>query len=166
MHGTRTCNCCGGTLVEGLAAVYKCGRGVTDGSNACPGMVGEFLQSAVNINFQGYPLAYNENLTAIILPPGDWDIRVTMGLTVLYGFVQFILQPQPPGLSNDLGQADIAVIGSGFTQAAFYSNLFAMARANVSVPTPLIFNVIIDQSGNSALTGGSALLVLEARRMR
>ena len=47
--------------------------GVTDGSDAAPGFVGEVIS---NVNTAGVPLTTvtNANITTIPLTPGDWDV--------------------------------------------------------------------------------------------
>jgi hypothetical protein len=52
------------------------GIGVTDGSDAAPGHIGEFLSASVQ---PGSPLVATSNvvmnITTLTLPPGDWDLQ-------------------------------------------------------------------------------------------
>jgi hypothetical protein len=66
-------------------------KGVTDGSNAAPGEVGEFLQAVISTYVQ-LPTGTNTLVGSLVLPPGDWDARAAwrvgaggMGSAIIYG---------------------------------------------------------------------------------
>ena len=63
------------------------GEGVTDGSNAAPGMIGEFLQADNNaspinmLNNQFYAV------TQLTVTPGDWDVMAQFAFAVISGSI-------------------------------------------------------------------------------
>ena len=132
--------------------------GVTDGSNAAPGQVGEFIQSTTAVN---YPAGVLTQLviSSLVVPPGDWDIYGACFYSVPVGFFGFNLSPEPAGISNDIrGQVGASVVDLGGVIAS-------MARGSFSVPTLLAFSVTVDQR-TAGLLSGVAYLTINARRRR
>jgi hypothetical protein len=137
-------------------------RGVTDGSDAAPGIVGEFVQTTTNFNISGAMGAVN-TVTATVLSPGDWDC--TAGVypgTVLKGMIMG-LNPIPVGVTT--GMTGIAIDQSAMAADATEVIVIGFpARALVSVPTQFTFNVTsnVIAAGNAA----AAQLLFVARRRR
>lgn len=141
-------------------------KGVTDGSDAAPGMVGEFMKGQVDIAFGGYPQITQTTVSPLVLSPGDWDIRAAMSFTVPINVGSFQLSPIPTGVSNSM----IGAIGVSDPTAWAMQNALSLigktARGSVSVPTLLPFSIYISQLGLTTMTAGTATLFVEARRMR
>jgi hypothetical protein len=132
--------------------------GVTDGSNAAAGQVGEFLSNTAS----GVPLTSSAALTVVslTLSPGDWDV---------WGLVE--LDPSAPaqalvaGFSTVTNQLGAYTICINTTEALFY-NPFNQAppvnRYNVTVATTVYLVVQCNFTGASCSADGQ----MYARRMR
>ena len=132
--------------------------GVTDGSDAVAGMVGQFIQTATTV---GYTANTNQTsfLNAASLPAGDWDCWwYTNYDTGILGAQNF-LSPIPPGFSGDMNM-NFSQVGAA-TVDDF--NLASPAvRGLISVATPMVFNItILPSTSNGTLT-----FVFNARRRR
>lgn len=138
--------------------------GVTDGSNAAPGYVGEFITGNSAFN---YPAAtYTTfNLTPLVMPAGDWNMWAFMGVSTAIDSATFYLNPIPLGVSNGMG----ALSGVKGTPTGPVSELATMvcpmARGSFSVPTALAFFAAVDQTAGS-LPAGNGYLNVNARRVR
>jgi hypothetical protein len=138
--------------------------GVTDGSNAPAGQVGEYLIGQTTMAYAAYPAETTQALTPLTLPAGDWDIAVSMLASTYVGGMEFYLSPSVPGVSNGLEAFNFV---QGITSGADQSiSLLGVARGSFSVPSLLGFIGIVYQSGYTGLTGGTAYLRAEARRAR
>lgn len=139
--------------------------GVTDGSRAAPGIVGEYIRSQIDIPITAGTVN-NSVVSPLVVQPGDWNLWASMWFSVLVGPVSFILSPPPTGTSNAMGAwaGSIASAGTGSVLEAIILN-GQMTAASFSVPSVLPFNVRIDQSLGS-LTAGTATFLVEGRRMR
>lgn len=119
-----------------IAGIEKSGSnlptvGVTDGSNAQPGQVGEFVYMAAPAPFG----TGTSMLNLGVLQPGDWDCWAWMDnqdgtVTTIESF----LNPLPAGFSNNMN----AFTYSG-TPAEDLTLVQPAARANITVPTLLVF---------------------------
>lgn len=132
--------------------------GVTDGSNALPGHVGEFVAlQAPDINF---PTATSTvSVVAGTLAPGDWNVQAYAYINVGITGAQFYLSPQPPGISDSMG-AVIALFG--------HENVTLvgpLVRANIVAPTVLQFSCTTNNDGPGPTPGIMSVRVA-ARRMR
>lgn len=126
--------------------------GVTDGSNALPGTVGEFVElHAPDIAF---PTATTTS-TAIagILPAGDWAVQAYAYVSGAVTGAQFYLDPQPPGVSDSMGavlalsgQENITLVGP-------------MVRASLSAATVLTFSATTNNEGPGAAPGTMSVRV-------
>lgn len=136
--------------------------GVTDGSDAAPGIVGEFIQTAPSFNISG-ALAANNTVVAAVLAPGDWDCQAGIYPGAGMKGLSMQLSPQPVGVSNAMtGTAgDLSAI----TVDTSYLLLISLAaRALVSVPTQMTFNVL--SNFLAAGSAATATMVFSARRRR
>jgi hypothetical protein len=122
--------------------------GITDGSSALPGQVGEVLngQATLNIPAVGAGVNYQTNASPLILTPGDWMCFNYAWWSDLYEGVYFYLNPYPAGSSTDMAGGLFSP--TGITDATIADG--APAHILVSQPTRLAYSV----SMNGA-TGGS-----------
>lgn len=141
--------------------------GVTDGSNAGPGQVGEFLGGQVGFSYAAYPSITNQTVSLTVIPPGDWDLWAWIWLSTATSGAFFGLDPAPTGISNNMaGLNTFAGAGALDNLSEQILLLGAQARGSFSVPTLLPFVVIIDQSGATGLPAGTGELAFNARRRR
>lgn len=169
--------------------------GVTDGSEAQPGTIGEFIQGTTTINYQGFPNGnIFRNVSVLTVPPGDWDLWTYSQMfpppgndTALPGLalVQYQLEgPLPPGLSGYLQQIIggelkptsalqqlTTLLGGTWPTAAinmqFYlSGAGPTVRGNFCKATPLNFLVFIDCSTAPGMPSGQFALTVSGRRRR
>lgn len=139
--------------------------GVTDGSDAAPGQVGEFIKASSGFSYSASPVVTTSSLSVIIVQPGDWDLWAFIsGMTTNFGGAAFYLNPVPTGMSNNLGTVN--GIGSSSLVEQNATVVSAMARGLFSVPTLLAFTVTIDQSNTTGILAGSGQLSVEGRRRR
>ena len=132
--------------------------GVTDGSKAAPGEVGELIIGTANTAYPASSLNWNATLSPLVVPPGDWLLTSSMGFSTMIQGAYFYLSPLPPGISNNMsGQAYTAN-----TTAAEFTLIGTVASLSVSVPTLLPFFVNLDTLTNA----GTAYIQVEGRRMR
>lgn len=143
--------------------------GVTDGSDAAPGMVGEFNEYEADVQFAAYPANTQVVASLGVVQPGDWDMTVTGGpqggnLRAL----DFFLSPKPLGMSNEMrGVLFVTTVpGNMFTGIQDSVVMGQFARGSFAVPTLLAFNVTMDNSGDPTSVASVVRLVLTARRMR
>jgi hypothetical protein len=149
--------------------------GVTDGSTAQPGEVGEYLQGIIDYtNVPAPPGGVDGVVSAIvtplILPPGDWDVEVTFRAG--YGLNSFFasLTPLPTGVTSAFVIAATPEVDMRFFDWTFQG---PRGAANVSVPTLLAFTVNLGIVGGTSETNGGApgsggwfTTIVTARRMR
>jgi hypothetical protein len=138
--------------------------GVTNGSNAQPGQVGEYIQWYIATQ----PFAVGDNVTQSVtlgvLQPGDWQCWCGFAVNGPTGNVWVQLNPTPAGFSTNMwGQAqeDLGTYGG----VAGFTVLTMDARASLSVPTAVVYSLGID----NAATGATATLgnfTFGARRAR
>lgn len=63
------------TTLQNALASFQPVRGVTNGSNALAGNIGEYIESLVAENtIGGWVNGVPKNITSISLTPGDWDV--------------------------------------------------------------------------------------------
>lgn len=121
--------------------------GVTDGSNAAPGQVGEFLLGRSTFPFLATPNVTTGTITPLVVQPGDWDIWGVMdsGGVAVTG-VSFVLAPVPVGMLDPVAAAFFA----GTSSEGIIIN--GLGRGNFTVATALTFNLVVSQEN----TGGAA----------
>lgn len=153
-----------------IAALEKSGSsvpllGVTNGSNAQPGQVGEFISATGSFPYTAYSSTTSVTLTPIVVQPGDWDFRATLGFSSYVGGAFMELVPSPAGMSNPMTGA----VNFGSSGAATVEELLllsATARGSFSVPTLMPFSCTVFQLSASTLPAGTATFNFEGRRMR
>lgn len=148
-------------LVDGIAASGSNLPliGVTNGSQAQPGQVGEYVEIEVSVPYTA--ATQTQTVTMGILQPGDWDVWQFCSFTTYVTGAQFNLAPVPAGFSHILFGASEAS-GSGTVGIVVVS---AAAQASISVPTLVVFS--LTTNGTSAgPAAGTANMFFCARRRR
>ena len=136
--------------------------GITDGSNAAAGQVGEYLSSvvstAVTLTAGGYTVVGTLSLTA-----GDWDVWGEADFNLTTSSTQQIAAM----IATTTGQPNLGDAASRYqnvVNSAGGANFFvpmSLARINVSATTTLYLNMFI-QNGMSG--GGTGKLCARRRR--
>jgi hypothetical protein len=137
--------------------------GVTDGSNAPAGYVGEFISTSANMSFAASPAITTQTLSTLVVPAGDWDVDAYAGFSTFTGPLWFVLSPAPTGISNPMNAASIGISSSMSSQDVVLNA--APARASFTASTLLSFQLSVNQSG-AGLLAGTASLFVQARRAR
>lgn len=144
--------------------------GVTDGSDAAPGMVGEWQTFSQNITFPAYPGNLTTVVPLAVMQPGDWDFHAHCGPQGgNLRAVDFLLDPVPLGMGGDAmrGTLFITVAQSGMFCGLNDSVVVSQrARGTFAVPTLMAFTLILDNSGDPTSVSSFVELGLTARRMR
>lgn len=135
--------------------------GVTDGSDAAPGIVGEFLMNNATIPYGAYPALTQVTVSTLVVPPGDWLMFASMSLSSASRNAFYFLSPLPTGASNAMSAGMWTSNASG--DAVFLVS--SPARGSFSVPTLLPFSVTINQA-DPGLPAGNASLGVECVRIR
>jgi hypothetical protein len=138
-------------------------QGVTDGSDAKPGYIGEFITANATMSFAA-GVSTTTTLSVVVMSPGDWDISTFCGVTTPFGLVYYVLSPIPAGMSNDMATQVGETSAVGVESLAYISG--QPARGSFSVPTLLPFSVRVDQSNPAGLLAGQLQFHLQARRRR
>ena len=133
--------------------------GVTNGSQAQPGQVGEFIQFS-SVNTVNIPSGGSQvfNLPMGVLQPGDWEIQAYIAVQALVSLVSFGLAPEPAGFSSDCG-GSLALSPLGEWQYV----VGKPTQGLISVPTLLAFGITLD---GQASTTGTMEFYVTARRAR
>lgn len=152
----------GGTLTGPLTPAGIVG--VTDGSNAAAGMVGEFISSGVN---SGVPVTatVRANANALLLPAGDWDVQGACSFTLsagtatnLQAYVGTVSNNIAPGATGSPGYA--VITGAGLTTGNMLQT--GQARFNLVTPTTIYLGIFANFSGGTCTAAAS----ITARRAR
>jgi|SRR5215472_5404964 len=127
--------------------------GVTNGSSAQPGQVGEVLTGTANMSL----VAGNQtlNVAPMTLPPGDWDVQAYAEIAVLCDGASFVTTFTPV-----VGQ-----LGGWLFTSTTYSGIEVVspvAQVSIAVPTLLTFAVTV----NAVTAAGNGTLNVLARRRR
>lgn len=103
--------------------------GVTDGSNAMPGDVGEFITGESTTSLTPAQV-FQADVSPLIVPPGDWLLYASVEGRLGLGGSWWFVKNSPPGLSNGMqgsvGGTEGVVVGQP-------------ARGSFTVATPLVF---------------------------
>lgn len=137
--------------------------GVTDGSDAAPGEVGEFLTFSATGNYQAGAIS-DVILPVGIIPPGDWSLSAQCQFNTFVGVVWFTVEPTPPGTSAGLAAAMSAITEGGAEELVLLNTM--SARGSYSVPTLMAFHINVNQTMLAGLPAGQVTLTLNARRVR
>jgi hypothetical protein len=132
-------------------------QGVTDGSDALPGRVGEWRTVHLDLPF---PVGdTNTVISPMVLQPGDWDIAAEVNVPFSVEGVYFgLTTPLPTGVSGSLGanvQLDTGTL-------VFESITCLRERGSFKVPTLLPFFLNV----KGATAAGTVGFGINARRMR
>ena len=131
--------------------------GVTNGADAQPGQVGQWVQTNTTFPFLG--ASQTQSVTVGVLQPGDWDMWCSINFSVAIVDVGIALNPVPVGV---VGNMATVVYANSTPQS---TTLEAVpTRALLSVPTLIVFQVITNNTGTGG--AGSGILTFSARRMR
>ena len=138
--------------------------GVTDGSDAAPGQIGEFISS--NVIAPGVTLAttVNKIITSINLTPGDWDVSAE-GWVAVGAALPTLLQL---GVSPSGGQPNPAyntarvIVSSGF--GASTASVYALKTCRASLSAPATYSLAVNLSFPSGTC--TAYGNINARRVR
>lgn len=132
--------------------------GVTNGSDAQPGQVGEWVQFAVPATYTAIP--QTQILSLGVLQPGDWDIWANILVSTAVGWIECFLDPQPAGVSDSL----FSVMGELSAGQEGVRLTSVVARASISVPT--LFAMQVQTNNINGTVAGNMIVTLDARRMR
>jgi hypothetical protein len=137
--------------------------GVTDGSAASSGKVGE-LVSATTLNI-ALSTGVAGNITSISLPAGCWDVvadfQFTTGGSTTLSYVAGTVTPTSMG-GTFLGQSFVIAYGGVVPALGEILESTPMLRVNISLPTTYY---AVAQSGFGVSTN-NASAILQARRVR
>lgn len=130
--------------------------GVTDGSDAQPGMVGEWIKLT---NFLAIPVTpQSSTLILGTLPAGDWDCTAYAWFDANVNDLYYEqVTPLPPGWTDAI---------TGVLSVSNWERVTAnMSRALTSEPTVVAFQIVSNQNANG--TAASQInMVFQARRRR
>jgi hypothetical protein len=134
--------------------------GVTDGSDASPGQVGQFVTFSNTVNFPT-TAQVNQPVNLGTLQPGDWDCNMFAEASVFVTNLQLILSPVPPGFSGNMSAVLAMTVG---TEAVI--TICPQARASLTAGTNITAAVTTNNVGAAPPTGGTATVSFNARRRR
>lgn len=115
--------------------------GITDGSNAPPGMVGEYINVANTppyVTFSGS--SSYQNILSFTLQPGDWDLQGTWTYLSDGTVWNMISSISTTSLTLGSQDAEFAFGGPGSTSTGHWSgntSITPLNRWNVTIPTTL-----------------------------
>lgn len=132
--------------------------GVTNGTPAQPGQVGEYVSYHLQPTFAA-TANQSQPVTMGVLQPGDWQVWSTLSTSVVTTGSNMVLNPVPPGFSSSLEQ-QLAGAASGLTTVL----LGGPAQALISVPTLVVIQLSTNTDGAGA--AGYADLFFNALRVR
>lgn len=135
--------------------------GVTNGSAAKPGQVGEYIEQNWSTPVTGAPQTFN--IPGIVLQPGDWTLQASAYMDGWPTGIMIYLNPQPPGFSNGMFGIAGSVTNPG-TGAGFLTAVSPRAQGLVSVPTLVPFTMQVNFEGTGV--AGVAVFTLSALRVR
>ena len=134
--------------------------GVTDGSTAAPGEVGEVLRSQFNGSLTAAN-GWSQTFEALTLTPGDWDVWFNLIMTDI-----------GPGNFNEIS-GQLSEPGTGLTQASVYGSWgqyglgggsLSSGQNCISTAVPLLLSGIVFVIVTGADTAGFNFLSTARRR--
>jgi hypothetical protein len=137
--------------------------GVSDGSDAAPGEVGEFVSFPISASYAAAP--QTQFIQMGVLQPGDWDIRGNLYFETFIEGVLAYLSPQPTGVSNDMLACNQINAATGSPDTAGVALTLPTARASFAVPTLFVLKMLTNYWGAGG-NAGTAVGNFEARRVR
>lgn len=143
--------------------------GVVDGSDAAPGEVGEFLTASGTFNYAAGTttgVTSTGQIDLINMPPGDWDMTIAAAFSTLIDSGEFLLNPQPTGVTNKMWGLNGNFLGPGQPGADMLTAIIIgeNARGSFAVNTLLSFEVQVFQGPSGP--AGLMTIRIEARRRR
>ena len=133
--------------------------GVTDGSDAQPGQVGEYVRFQAGVTVPA--ISQTTQVTLGVLPPGDWDCWAWLtDFSVPVTTAQFYRAPPPPGFDDPLNSVTFTA-----GDAMVTTLVSVTTRALTSAPSLINFTVTTNNVTPGPADGG-AVLVFQSRRRR
>lgn len=141
--------------------------GVTDGSSAAPGQVGEYVRAQVQFAYTASPSTTNSVQSPLVVQPGDWDLGAYMILSGAFDAASFYINPVPTGIIDGNGMSGFNQINSSASaNLSQYSTVVAPGtRGSFTVPTLLAFTCQVALT-TASIPAGTAYLLVHARRRR
>jgi hypothetical protein len=143
-------------------------QGVTDGSSAKAGYIGEFLTATITTPWSIASGAnQTQNVSTIVMPPGDWDLSCRLAVTFPFTNTLFNCTPLPAGMTGDLSGA-VGATGMGAISPIQETYLIMpgmTSRLSNTVPTLIPMSIIIDNATGAAVSGNT-LMTVSGRRAR
>lgn len=142
--------------------------GVTDGSNAPAGYVGEFYNNLTTGNVPT-TMGFTQTINAGVLQPGDWTVQAWMFTSALVSGLTFLLNPIPTGVTHNMAAVEGMEVSA--SQGGMFTGTIGSdpARANLVVPTLFVFTLVTNNVGTTgavAPVAGTWQFGLQARRVR
>lgn len=133
--------------------------GVTNGADAQPGQVGEWVIFEELVNFAATQ-GHSQTITMGVIQPGDWDIWIYANSPSPVNSVNISINPYPAGMSGVPQSFDISIAGAAIT-----TSVAPMVRLLTAVPVLLPVLIITNQQA-AGPGAGTLTLFLSARRRR
>jgi hypothetical protein len=155
-------------IIDDIGGPVKTGpiMGVVDGNAAKVGNVGEVLTSSNTGTFTSD--TQTQSISALVVPPGDWDVTATCDLAATTGSTngitggEFALAPIPTGIKP------MTASFYGMNNVAEVQMASQPTQVNLSNPTLLAFTLKTNDTSYSSATSdaGTYTFTMYARRMR
>jgi len=132
--------------------------GVTDGSDATAGQIGEYL-SVTQANNVALTTATPKTVTTLALTAGDWDVWGYGGFLPVTGASTYLFV----GLGSSNNAMDLAAVGFAGTLNVTSTAYFPFTLTRVSTATPVTVYLTLQAAFPNTANGGGSI---RARRMR
>lgn len=139
-------------------------NGLTNGSSAAPGIVGEyFFASVASGSAVNLTTVVTANLTSFTLSPGDWDVWGGIGISCSGTTIQVVgsIAATPTGLGN-IGLGNSIFLWSGSASSVGFQTPLSMSRQNITTATTFYLNAQTNFSTGTSTAYG----FMAARRVR
>lgn len=147
-----------GTAWVTVGTTGAAGVGVTDGGDASPGQIGEYVRLSATPSYT--TAAQTITVPMGTLPAGDWDVWWNVVIDPAVSEFRGVLYPAlPPGFNDDLYAMN------GMPTPVILSANSAIGRALTSAPTSISLSVMTNSTATGA-GAGNMNLFFNARRMR
>lgn len=140
-------------------------QGVTDGTNAAPGMIGECIESQPSAQF--LPSGTMVLIGSLDLPAGDWDVSMTCSFTLAFSTPTTIItqldlngSPLIPASQNMVPQ----LTANGLNNVTNYAYQGITCQVNIASPGTL--NVSASASYTGQVGNPTGRVFFHARRAR
>ena len=135
-------------------------NGVTNGTDANPGQVGELVRLVQPFNYPSTP-TNGALVTMGFLPPGDWDCWGFATVNVNITSTQFTLVTTPPGFSDSLQTGQWLAVSGGAVLLAPSTNT---VRALTTAESLITYSVDVNNAGLGPAAGTMTLRFMARRR--